>query len=224
MTQPGAQLSGMFHMGITVLHHPAVGPHVADVLPAPAPQTSGFTVALRMHLPSIRSGGRHRDPALGSVVRNGWYGLCGAASPRGGAMRQTRSPQPPHKEIGFTDCCDDGVLAAHCPSRCPPPTHHSGGDAVAARGEMCVCGATNLVGEATGASLAGGSMLECCGFTASCRSDRRMQRCERSGPCRPHSFCLALEQPRRSVGGRKGNVSSPLHCRGQWWAMQPPSP
>ena len=109
--------------------------------------------------------------------------------------------------------------------RCyPPPTHHSGGDAVAARGEMCVWGATNLVGEATGASLAGGSMLECCGFTASCRSDRRIQRCERSGPCRPHSFCLALEQPRRSVGGRKGNVSSPLYCRGQWWAMQPPSP
>ena len=111
--------------------------------------------------------------------------------------------------------------------RCyPPPTHHSGGDAVAARGEMCVCGATNLVGGATGASLAGGSMLECCGFTASgsCRSDGRIQRCERSGPCRPHSFCLALEQPRRSVGGRKGNVSSPLYCRGQWWAMQPPSP
>ena len=37
MTQPGAQLSGMFHIGITVLHHHAVGPHIAEILPAPAP-------------------------------------------------------------------------------------------------------------------------------------------------------------------------------------------
>ena len=45
MTQPGAQLSGMFHVGITVLHHPAVEPPVADVSPTPHPKKLMLRIA-----------------------------------------------------------------------------------------------------------------------------------------------------------------------------------
>ena len=45
VTQPGAQLSGMFHVGITVLHHPAVEPPVADVSPTPHPKKLMLRIA-----------------------------------------------------------------------------------------------------------------------------------------------------------------------------------
>ena len=40
------------------------------------------------------------------------------------------------------------------------PGHQGGGGGLAARGEMCMKGVTNLVGEAAEASLAGPTMLE----------------------------------------------------------------
>ena len=104
MTQPGAQLSGMFHVGITVLHHPAVEPPVADVSPTPHPK---------------------KLMLLDSTDCLAWMARV-------------------------------VMLSAHSHGLDARPGLQGGGDGLAARGEMCMGGATNLVGEAAEASLAGG--------------------------------------------------------------------
>ena len=121
MTQPGAQLSGMFHVGVTVLHHPAVGPHVADILPAPAPQTSGFTVAYGCICPRFGQGV--------DIVTQHWAQLSGMDGMgyavlhhlAGGSCAKRDPPNPHTKKLALRIVVDRGVLAAHCPSLLSPP-------------------------------------------------------------------------------------------------------
>ena len=69
---PGAQLSGMVHMGNTVLHHHAVGPHVAEIPPPPHPKKLLGRAALLLWLllqPTLTGWMRARGSRAGEV---GW--------------------------------------------------------------------------------------------------------------------------------------------------------
>jgi hypothetical protein len=69
-------------------------------------------------------------------------------------------PPPPQRFISY-GLLGLGVLFSARPHGLHArPGHQGGGGGLAAQGEMCMKGATNLVGEAAEASLAGPTMLE----------------------------------------------------------------
>ena len=173
MTQPGAQLSGMFHVGITVLHHHAVGPHVAEILPAPALAKSAWT---RFGSPPPPRVGQWRStswpiPGLSCQEWSIWATRCCFTTQLGHTL-QTSLPPPTQRNCLDEDCFDGTLLlfSEHALSGLSARLGQQGrGGGLAARGEMCMQGATNLVGEAAEASLASPSMLERCALTVFCR-------------------------------------------------------
>ena len=120
----------MFHIGVTVLHHHAVGSKVAG-MPLPPPKATQtwlkvlwtrLKVMLRWLNPLLSlawvTGGRQRDPAPGSVVMNVPYRYHGAASPCGWATRCRNPPRPgPRKK------CLDEAWIPPSPPRWPVEVH-----------------------------------------------------------------------------------------------------
>ena len=119
--------------------------------------------------PALASGGPYRGLSRGSVVRNGPCGQHGAALPRSWATRCRQSlPPPTQRNCLDEDCFDVALLlfSEHALSGLSARLGQQGrGGGLAARGEMCMQGATNLMGEAAEASLASPSMLERCAST-----------------------------------------------------------
>jgi hypothetical protein len=110
-------------MGVTVLHHHAVGSKVTGMPPLP-PQSdpnsaeSGHAEARPPLSLAWVTGGRQRDPAPGSVVMNVPYRYHGAASPCGWATRCRNPPRPgPRKK------CLDEVWIPPSPPRWPVEVH-----------------------------------------------------------------------------------------------------
>ena len=139
MTQPGAQLSGMFHMGITVLHHPVVGPHVADILPAPAPQTSGLRWLYGCICPRFGQGV--------DIVTQHWAQLSGMDGMgyavlhhlAGGPCAKRDPPNPHTKKLALRIVVD--VLGARSPLPLAviPPLRTIPGEMRWPHGVKCVC-------------------------------------------------------------------------------------
>ena len=133
-------------------------------------------------------------------------------------------PHPPPKEIDLMDCDLMDCLVVVVKLCCSQPTltgwmrarGSRAGEISWPHGVKCAWGERQtLWARLRRPHLPVGPCWK--GVLSRVLSERRINtEVERSGPCPSHSFCLALEQPRRSVGaGREGNVSSPLHWRGQ---------
>ena len=83
VTQPGAQLSGMFHMGNTVPLHHVVEPPVADVSPTPHPKKLILWIVILWIAWLLWSSCAARSPlsragcAPGAAGRGRWVGRTG---------------------------------------------------------------------------------------------------------------------------------------------------
>ena len=102
-----------------------VGHALTGIPPPPHPKVHLLRMQRCKNPTRFGQGGRYRNPAMGSVVRNGGCGPCGAASPRGWAMRLQRSPRHRPKDLSSTDCFGWGsviVLLTARPNRaaCAP--------------------------------------------------------------------------------------------------------
>ena len=118
-----------------------VGHALTGIPPPPHPKVHLLRMQRCKNPTRFGQGGRYRNPAMGSVVRNGGCGPCGAASPRGWAMRLRRSPRHRPKDLSSTDCLDGRVsLCCSQPALTglhARPGHQGGGGGLAAQGK-CV--------------------------------------------------------------------------------------
>ena len=183
-----------------MLHHHAVGPHVAEILPAPALAKSAWT---RLGSPPPPRVGQWRSiswpiPGLSCQKWSIWVTRCCITTQLGHTLQRSLPPPTQRNCLDALPCCCGCCwsAAAHSHGLDARPGQQGGGGGLAARGCVCMRGVTNLVAEAAEASLAGPPMLERCAFTVSCRKCRKKCKGEGSGAA-PSTLFL----PRRGCSG-----------------------
>ena len=143
-------------MGHMVLHHHAGGPCVDGCPPLPPPKgvyglscvSHGCSVD-RIPLDSVSGVDIVTQHWAQCQEWRVWARRCCTTTRVGHASTEIARAPPQRCLLGL------GTLLC-----CPRPGHQGGGGGLAAQGDMRMQGATNLVGEAAEASLAGPSMLE----------------------------------------------------------------
>jgi len=148
-------------MGNTMLDRHRVRPHVAEELPASSPKYDSST-NVAPSIPPPRGQRREISWASTGLSCQEWYiwVIWCCITTRVGHASTEIPPPPPQRFISY-GLLGLGVLFSARPHGLHArPGHQGGGGGLAAQGEMCMKGATNLVGEAAEASLAGPTMLE----------------------------------------------------------------